>query len=287
MWSDRTLLVDAMRDCKIVELNEKETHAKAQGPTQPERTTLILREISDDTLEKDVRAIFNNDECAPVKSMHPDIGNTWFVSFESEEDCIRTAMYLQNAGKFKGNPVHCRVKSAAISNVIRPRPRQPPPNRGGYGAPNFGGMGGPLFGGRGPPLAYGRPPAGFQRGFVPAAYGVRGPGPRPAQFQQRRRPERTAPVDNKPPSRSRGGGGGGGPNVRQRGQGQARTKAKTKDEGRAPPFPANYKHYTSMQIAEVIKKMITEGVKRPQSMKNAPKDILRKQPLTSLRIKTQ
>lgn len=54
------------------------------------RTTLILRDIQSDASEEEVREIFNFEGCKPILSLRSDIGNTWFVAVENEDDAKAT-----------------------------------------------------------------------------------------------------------------------------------------------------------------------------------------------------
>jgi hypothetical protein len=86
-----------------------------------------------------------------VKSITPELNDTWFVRFATEEDCLRTAEWLtfegkETARKTMGKPVKCRVKSVLQSSTFNAGNQQ-------MGMPtNYGGM---------DPYAY----AGFNQGF--------------------------------------------------------------------------------------------------------------------------
>jgi len=306
------LLKDAMRDCPGVTLNAEETHARAQGGSSLERTTLILREISADTPREDVEAIFKSEECAPIKreSLRSDIGNTWFVSFDTEDDCVKTAMYLQNHGKFNGKPIQCRVKSVQAS-VVRYPPRQPASRGGGivasarnyagvapngYNSQSYGMSGSPTFG-RAP---YGRNP---HPNFMGPPFRMSPTGASPTDLRNRngqyrspmhspvRRSNRSprSPHDSRA-SRSRDVSRSGGQPQRSapsRGQRQrSPDKQPSRSRSAAKPYPENYKHYTSSQIADVIASMISTGFERPKTLeKNCPNELLRKNPVQKLRVK--
>ena len=76
------------------------------------RATIILREIASDVPESEVRAIFEYENCKPIHSVRSDIGDTWFVVMESEEDAKDTLLDLKLKKRtFRGQSVKCRLKS--------------------------------------------------------------------------------------------------------------------------------------------------------------------------------
>lgn len=90
------------------------------------RSTIILREIPSDAPEEEVREIFNYEGCKHIASMRSDIGDTWFVVLESEEDAKDTLIDLRLKKRtFRGQPVKGRVKSETIARSFYPV--QPPP----------------------------------------------------------------------------------------------------------------------------------------------------------------
>jgi len=130
----------AERTVKKPKIDESHpTNGKTNG--RPGRTVLIIREIPPDTKEDQIRDIFSIDgwDCPPIKDLRSDIGNNWFINFETEDDCLRAAMKVQNDGVFNGGPVKCRVKS----NLKTPKQgRQTAPQYNntspyGYGYPPF------------------------------------------------------------------------------------------------------------------------------------------------------
>jgi hypothetical protein len=67
-----------------------------------------------------------------VKSIHSEVGDNWFVSFESEADAIATMKDIQ-ASKitFNGQPFKGRLKAAVsprsqTNGAPSPRVQQPP-----------------------------------------------------------------------------------------------------------------------------------------------------------------
>lgn len=106
------------------------------------RSTIILREIPSDCPEEEVREIFTYEGCRPIASMRSDIGDTWFVTMESEEDAKDTLIDLKLKKRtFRGSAVKGRMKSETIVRSFYPMQPAPPLMYGGmmpfppYGAP--------------------------------------------------------------------------------------------------------------------------------------------------------
>jgi len=73
------------------------------------RSTLMLREVPDSTTESEIQEFFNSlSECPPIHSINPDVQNTWFVTFDTE-DGARKAHELTKSLTFKDVAVKARV----------------------------------------------------------------------------------------------------------------------------------------------------------------------------------
>lgn len=124
------------------------------------RSTIILREIPSDAPEEEVREIFNYEGCKPISSMHSDIGDTWFVLFESEEDAKDVLIELRLKKRtFRGQQAKGRMKTEATVRSFYPMPAVPsvlyPANAIGPGVPVYMGV---------PPLV---PAAMYSYGLLP------------------------------------------------------------------------------------------------------------------------
>ena len=60
------------------------------------RDTIILRDIPSDTPEEEVRAIFVGEDMGTVVGIRSDVGDTWFVTMESEESAVSTLLHLRS-----------------------------------------------------------------------------------------------------------------------------------------------------------------------------------------------
>ena len=73
----------------------------------------------DDIIHRDlqeVRAIFEGGGCAAIKTIRADIGDTWFVSFETESDAVETLFVIRERS-FRNEKVRAGIKS---ENLLRP-----------------------------------------------------------------------------------------------------------------------------------------------------------------------
>ncbi|CAN0199111.1 unnamed protein product, partial [Ectocarpus sp. 13 AM-2016] len=99
--------------------------------------------------KKKIREIFTGDGVAPIKSIRSDVGDTWFVTMESEDDALTTILALR--GKtFEGKAIKARLKSENLLRSFFPVPTaaevQPTAAAAAAAAPYGMGAGG---GGRG------------------------------------------------------------------------------------------------------------------------------------------
>jgi len=80
------------------------------APFQPERNTVILREMPASATQEQVEAVFSWEGCPQVKSVHPDVANCWFVTFQAtEEEVVSVLLKLRNM-KFEGQSIKARLK---------------------------------------------------------------------------------------------------------------------------------------------------------------------------------
>mmetsp|Transcript_8969 Transcript_8969/g.17669 ORF Transcript_8969/g.17669 Transcript_8969/m.17669 type:complete len:721 (-) Transcript_8969:1785-3947(-) len=110
------MIADAIADSTICQLSEDKSKIKTLWK-RPARTTIILREVPEDTKEEDIQSLFQDTEFA-VQSVRSEVGQSWFVTMETEEDAKNAVIHL--IGKtLHGQAVKARLKSEAI----RPLPQ--------------------------------------------------------------------------------------------------------------------------------------------------------------------
>lgn len=104
------VLLTAIREMSsILTLYDNDQYVIPKIPQN--RTTLILRDLPEDATLEEIKALLNNPACQNIKQIHPDVNKTWFVTFETEEDCVKGATWIQLNAKLRGEKVRCRIKS--------------------------------------------------------------------------------------------------------------------------------------------------------------------------------
>ncbi|KAI9996077.1 hypothetical protein PInf_013255 [Phytophthora infestans] len=128
LTDNTALLVEAVQESTVCSLNSSKDAIKPN--IKSERTTIILREISSSTKPEEVEAIFEG--CGKVASVRSDVGDTWFVTMNSESEAVSTLLALRSK-TFNGAAI-----KAPAENVIAPSVGAPYGGRGYYASPNMG-----------------------------------------------------------------------------------------------------------------------------------------------------
>ncbi|KAI8603433.1 hypothetical protein EDD21DRAFT_351864 [Dissophora ornata] len=112
LTDDLQKVVDALRRSNKVSVDATGTMVKAITVDRP-RTTLILRELPDDTEEEEIRAIFNEANCPAKLVTKEAVGNMWFIEFETASDAL--AMLNYTRGRYlREVPIAARLKSNSV-----------------------------------------------------------------------------------------------------------------------------------------------------------------------------
>ncbi|KAI8147045.1 hypothetical protein BJV82DRAFT_597516 [Fennellomyces sp. T-0311] len=114
--TDLDTIVHALRQSPALLVNDEGTKVKPNIST--ERTTVILRELPDNTSEEEISQLLRDINSPPVKGIKRDVGNLWYIAFESEKDALRLLCDVRGR-IFQGKPVAARMKSMpAITNIL-------------------------------------------------------------------------------------------------------------------------------------------------------------------------
>uniref|UniRef100_A0A7S4LGJ5 HTH La-type RNA-binding domain-containing protein n=1 Tax=Eutreptiella gymnastica TaxID=73025 RepID=A0A7S4LGJ5_9EUGL len=121
------VIKNALRGSTKVQLTEGPGGECLIRPTlnTASRVTIILRDIPKDVPEAEIRQLFSEEKVSHVR---PDIGDTWFVTFATEDDC--KAAYAKCQDKtFRDEPVKARIKSENLLKNFLPvqSPVEPQP----------------------------------------------------------------------------------------------------------------------------------------------------------------
>ncbi|KAK9729055.1 hypothetical protein K7432_000569 [Basidiobolus ranarum] len=105
------ILVEALKESSQVTVDSTGTKVKPNFTVR--RNTIILRDISSEVSLEEIRGIFSGDKNPTIQDAHPDVGGTWFITFEMEEDALKMLNFIR--GKtFQGKPIAGRIKSENI-----------------------------------------------------------------------------------------------------------------------------------------------------------------------------
>lgn len=130
LTEDRNTLIQVIKQCQTLNLDETETMVRPN--LKIERNTLILRDIPATIPVEEVSNIFQHPGCAAIVTIRPDINDTWFVTFDSEDKCQETALVLSGL-QFQGHAIRFGMKSSTPSVTKEPvRPILEYPNANPY-----------------------------------------------------------------------------------------------------------------------------------------------------------
>ncbi|CAG7725523.1 unnamed protein product [Allacma fusca] len=108
LTSDLDLITTVLKESKNVQVH---ADGKRVRPIS-QRTVVILRGIPEKTPVDEIKALFENENCPKCNSCEFAFNDSWYISFESDEDAQRAHRYLrEDVREFKGSPIMARIKS--------------------------------------------------------------------------------------------------------------------------------------------------------------------------------
>ncbi|KAG0031820.1 La- protein 4 [Podila clonocystis] len=131
-------IVAAIRRSSVLIVDETGTKVKPV-PAKP-RTTLIIRDLPYETQSKEISDLFEVAKC-PAKKIVKEVGNTWFVEFETPEEALAMLSYIRGrtlrgvplAGRLKSNTAFNGGSSDAVINTPNRPMEQKSSSRTAYG----------------------------------------------------------------------------------------------------------------------------------------------------------
>uniref|UniRef100_A0A915N5Q7 HTH La-type RNA-binding domain-containing protein n=1 Tax=Meloidogyne javanica TaxID=6303 RepID=A0A915N5Q7_MELJA len=108
--TDFDLIVNVLKSSSQVQVDESGTKVRPMS----KRCTIILREIPQNADENEVKSMFQSEDgqCPPYLSLAYGLNDSWYVTFQTEEETQQAFFHLQTLGKtFNGKPVFARIKN--------------------------------------------------------------------------------------------------------------------------------------------------------------------------------
>eukprot|EP00002_Diphylleia_rotans_P035190 TRINITY_DN7656_c0_g1_i1.p1 TRINITY_DN7656_c0_g1~~TRINITY_DN7656_c0_g1_i1.p1 ORF type:complete len:773 (-),score=161.67 TRINITY_DN7656_c0_g1_i1:577-2895(-) len=120
MTGDINLVLQAMKASSSLIVDEK--NMKVKPNIKHRRTTLILRDVPSSFATEQLEALFQSGSVKPV-SIRPDVKETWFVEFETEEETSKAFDFVRTQS-IEGHPINARIKSETLlrTATILPSP---------------------------------------------------------------------------------------------------------------------------------------------------------------------
>eukprot|EP00127_Corallochytrium_limacisporum_P002231 Clim_evm19s109 gene=Clim_evmTU19s109 len=114
LTEDLNELVAVLDASNAVVLDDTKTKVRP-AENLVKRNTLIIRDIPEGTTGEDIMEVFKVNECPTPIENHSEVGNTWFIKFETEAETTKAFQHITKQ-KLKGQPIKARIKS---ENILR------------------------------------------------------------------------------------------------------------------------------------------------------------------------
>ncbi|XP_031346880.1 la-related protein 4 isoform X3 [Photinus pyralis] len=117
LTKDIKLITEVLRESPNVQVDEEGIKVRPNH----KRCIVILREIPDHTPLEEVKNLFSGENCPKFISCEFAHNNSWYVTFESDEDAQRAYRYLREEVKeFQGKPIMARIKAKPMHRMPLP-----------------------------------------------------------------------------------------------------------------------------------------------------------------------
>lgn len=129
LTKDIKLITEVLRESPNVQVDEEGIKVRPNH----KRCIVILREIPDHTPLEEVKNLFAGENCPRFISCEFAHNNSWYVTFESDEDAQRAYRYLREEIKeFQGKPIMARIKAKPMNRMPIPPTTLPAFNKNGF-----------------------------------------------------------------------------------------------------------------------------------------------------------
>ena len=114
MTTDPSLVAKSVANSTVCSVDATGTKIRPVSMKFQERNTIMLRDLKTAT-ETDVRELFKNEEkCGKIVAIRSDIGDTWFITMESE-DIAKDSLLALRGKELKGNKIRGNLKSKSVA----------------------------------------------------------------------------------------------------------------------------------------------------------------------------
>ncbi|XP_054168059.1 putative uncharacterized protein DDB_G0282133 isoform X3 [Oppia nitens] len=117
LTDDKQLVVDVLRQSPSVQVDDLGEKVRPLH----KRCVLILREIPEFTVAKDIENLFNGENCPKFVCCEFAHNQSWYVTFENDEDAQRAYRYIREEIKVfpkTGKPIMARIKAKPIVHSV-------------------------------------------------------------------------------------------------------------------------------------------------------------------------
>lgn len=127
LTKDLKLITEVLRESPNVQVDEEGLKVRPNH----KRCIVILREIPDNTPIEEVKNLFSGENCPRFISCEFAHNNSWYITFESDDDAQRAYRYLREEIKeFQGKPIMARIKAKPMNRALPIAPVQIPMKNG-------------------------------------------------------------------------------------------------------------------------------------------------------------
>ncbi|XP_067003408.1 la-related protein 4 isoform X6 [Anabrus simplex] len=117
LTKDIKLITEVLRESPNVQVDEEGQKVRPNH----KRCIVILREIPDNTPLEEVKALFSGEGCPRLISCEFAHNNSWYVTFESDEDAQKAYRFLrEEVREFQGKPIMARIKAKPMNRLPIP-----------------------------------------------------------------------------------------------------------------------------------------------------------------------
>lgn len=127
LTKDLKLITEVLRESPNVQVDEEGLKVRPNH----KRCIVILREIPDNTPIEEVKNLFSGENCPRFISCEFAHNNSWYITFESDDDAQRAYRYLREEIKeFQGKQIMARIKAKPMNRALPIAPVQIPMKNG-------------------------------------------------------------------------------------------------------------------------------------------------------------